>query len=269
MPAGEAIGARVVRGPSFPLLRAAGLEAGYARGQAAISGLEFAVAGGESMAVLGPKGGGKTTLFRAVLGELAYTTGELEVTGEVAYVPQGERSRLDFPVSAFDVALMGTYGRLPWYRPIGRAERRSAAEALERVGLTDGVTTPWGELSGGQRQRVLIARAIAQQAGVVLLDEPLAGVDQPSEQRVLQILGELRGEGRAVVVSTHDVELAASFDRVLCINARQIAFGAPAEVLDAEVLREVYGAEIVLLPGGEQAIVQGHGHGSDDHGERR
>lgn len=245
---------------SRPLLRTAGLEAGYARGRAAISEVEFALGAGQSLAVLGPNGGGKTTLFRALLGELPYSRGELDLRGTVAYVPQGERSRLDFPVSALDVTLMGTYARLPWYRPLGAGERRAAERALERVGLSDRAGTRWGRLSGGQRQRVLIARAIAQGADVVLLDEPLAGVDRPAERRIRGIFDELRTDGRAVVVSTHDVELAHEFDRVLCLNGAQIAFGAPSETLGADVLRAVYGAELIALPEGDRAIVLGHGH---------
>ncbi|UJA19940.1 metal ABC transporter ATP-binding protein [Thermoleophilia bacterium SCSIO 60948] len=237
---------------------ASGVGAGYARGRPVIKGLDFTVPAGSSLAILGPNGGGKTTLFRALLGELPEVSGRLEVQRPVAYVPQGERSRLDFPLRALDVALMGTYASVPWYRPIGRREREVAREALARVGMEAEARTSWGALSGGQRQRVLIARALAQRAGVILLDEPLSGVDRPSAERIEALLGELRDEGAAVLVSTHDVELAAGYDRVLCLNREQVAFGEPASVMTAPTLERLYGAEIVVLPSGETARVSGH-----------
>lgn len=237
---------------------ARGLAAGYARGRPTISGLDFDVPAGSSLAILGPNGGGKTTLFRALLGELPELSGELEVARPLGYVPQGERSRLDFPLSALDVATMGTYARVPWYRPLGGRERGVAREALARVGMGHEAEASWGSLSGGQRQRVLIARALAQQARVLLLDEPLSGVDRPSAERIEALLGELRDAGAAVLVSTHDVELAAGYDRVLCLNREQIAFGAPASVMTAPTLERLYGAEIVVLLSGETALVSGH-----------
>ena len=191
-----------------PAVRVAHLDAGYLPGSAAIGGLEFEIEPGRTVAVLGPNGGGKTTLFRALLGEAPWRTGTVEVNGSVAYVPQTERARLDFPASALDVVVMGTYSRLPWYRRIGAAERADASEALARVGLEAEAGVPFGRLSGGQRQRVLIARALAQGAAVILLDEPLSGVDHPSSERILAILGSLRDEGRSILLSTHDIDQA-------------------------------------------------------------
>lgn len=242
-----------------PAIEVRGLGGGYG-GAAVISGLDFSVPASTMVAVLGPNGGGKTTLLRALLGELPRRSGSVELAGTPAYVPQTERYRLDFPVSALDVALMGTYAGSPWYRPLGRLQRERAHEALERVGLAAQADERFGSLSGGQRQRVLIARALAQDAAVILLDEPLSGVDHPSGERILAILRDLRDEGRALLVTSHDIEQARRFDAVLCVNGRQVFYGSPAG-MTAAVLHATYGGEIVLLESGEEAIVvQHHGH---------
>lgn len=243
------------------LVRARGLAAGYRRDEPAIREVTFTALAGQAVALLGPNGGGKTTLFRALLGELPAQAGEAEIAGRRAYVAQAERSRLDFPVSALDVALMGTYPSTPWYRRTGRRERAIAEAALARVGLADSADTAYGSLSGGQRQRVLIARALAQEPEVMLLDEPLTGVDRRSGERVLAVLDELRAEGRAVLVATHDIHQARRLDRVLCINGRQIAFGSPKEALTEEALQATYGGELVVLDDGTRAVaIQHHAH---------
>jgi ABC-type Mn2+/Zn2+ transport system ATPase subunit len=214
--------------------------------------------------VLGPNGGGKTTLFRALLGELPFRSGEVTLAGRPAYVPQTERARLDFPVSAHDVALMGAYGRTPWYRRVSREDRERAAAALERVGLGDRARARFGALSGGQRQRVLIARALVQDARVLLLDEPLSGVDRVSAARIERVFAELQEEGRALLVATHDVGQARAWPRVLCLNHGQVAFGAPADVLTTDTLRATYGDELVVLDGAGQGVTvshHGHAHG--------
>jgi manganese/iron transport system ATP-binding protein/manganese/zinc/iron transport system ATP- binding protein len=237
------------------------LSGGYVRDEPAITGVTMAAAAGTIVAVLGPNGGGKTTLFRALLGQLPHVMGKIELEGSAAYVPQTERARLDFPVNALDVALMGTYGRVPWYRPVGRAEKAVAREALEQVGLADHAGAAFGSLSGGQRQRVLIARALAQKAQVLLLDEPLSGVDSTSAARVLEVLFDLRNAGRTLLVATHDIHQARAFDTVLCLNHRQVAFGPPGEVLEPAALAETYGGELIVLEDGRSALtIQHHGH---------
>jgi ABC-type Mn2+/Zn2+ transport system ATPase subunit len=242
-------------------IEVAGLSAGYGNGTVALSDVSFAATAGQAVAVLGPNGGGKTTLFRALLGELPAATGSVHVDGTPAYVPQTERSRLDFPVSALDVALMGAYARTPWYRRIAGPDRAVARAALERVGLADRAAMRFGALSGGQRQRVLIARALVQDAGVLLLDEPFAGVDRTSEEAIMRILDELRAEGRVLLIATHDVEQARRWDRVLCLAGAQIAYGAPAETLTNAVLEGTYGEEIVMLDCGHRAVaIQHHSH---------
>ena len=248
------------RDAASPPVSTRDLRGGYVRGQDVLGGISFAVRAGEIAGVLGPNGGGKTTLFRALLGELPYRSGGVEVSGRPAYVPQTERARLDFPVSALDVALMGAYGRTPWYRRVAREDRRRAGEALDRVGLAELAHERFGALSGGQRQRVLIARALVQDAAVLLLDEPLSGVDHASAVRIEAVFAELRAEGRALLVATHDVAQARAWPLVLCLNHRQVAFGPPAEVLTTAVLRETYGAELVVLDGAAEAVTVSHHH---------
>jgi ABC-type Mn2+/Zn2+ transport system ATPase subunit len=243
------------------LLEADGLAAGYG-GPPVLEDVTFDLQASERIGVLGPNGGGKSTLFRALLGELRPSAGGIARRGACSFVPQTERSRLDYPVSALDVALMGTLSRLAWWRPNGRSERRFARRALERVGLEELCEHQFGELSGGQRQRVLVARALVQDAPILLLDEPFSGVDRPSEELLERLLVELAGEGRGVMVATHDVEQASRFDRVLCLNRRQVAFGPPRSTLTRTVLEATYGAAIVTLPGEERAaaILPAHHH---------
>jgi ABC-type Mn2+/Zn2+ transport system ATPase subunit len=244
------------------LVRAQGIAAGYGT-QIVLREVSFSVDRGERIAVLGPNGGGKTTLFRVLAGELAVRAGTLERPSRCGIVPQTERSRLDFPVSALDVATMGAISRLPWWRRPGRAERRRAREALEAVGLAASADATFGDLSGGQRQRVLVARALVQEAELLLLDEPFTGLDTASAGQLEELLAGLAAQRRGLLVATHDVDQAYASDRVLCLNGRQIAFGAPHEVLTREVLEATYGAAIVALPGsGAGSLMPPHHHGA-------
>ena len=229
-----------------PAVAAHGLSLGYGAGPA-LEGVHFEAAAGTTLCVLGPNGGGKTTLFRALIGDLRPLAGEVRVAGRPAYLAQTERTRLDFPVSALDVALMGSLASGRWWLPPRRAERHAALAALERVGLAAQAGTLFGELSGGQRRRAMLARALTQDAAVLLLDEPFAGVDPASAELMTAVFDELRSEGRTLLVSTHDVESARSFDLVLCLNGLQVAFGAPGESLGREVLEATYGSDLVIL----------------------
>jgi len=160
----------------------------------------------------------------------------------------------------YDVVLMGAYARTPAWRRIPRADRDAATATLERVGLAEHARRHFGSLSGGQRQRVLIARALLQDSQVILLDEPLSGVDATSAARIEALFAALRAEGKVLLVATHDVEQARRWDRVVCQHGRQIAFGPPAATLTTDVLRRTYGDELVVLPGGERAIAVEHHH---------
>jgi ABC-type Mn2+/Zn2+ transport system ATPase subunit len=242
---------------------AEGLAAAY-NGAPALEGVSFRASAGQSVCVLGPNGGGKTTLFRVLLGELEPAAGGVELSGRPAYMAQTERTRLDFPVTALDVAIMGTLTHGRWWLPPSRSDRRRAAAALDRVGLAGQAGIRFGELSGGQRQRALLARALVQDAPVLLLDEPLSGVDPASATMIAGVFDELRAEGRTLLVASHDVESARSFDLVLCLNRRQVAFGPPSAALDRATLQQTYGHELIVLEGDRAVTVQHHEHGHED-----
>jgi len=243
------------------LIAADGLAVAYPGGPPVLEGVTATVGRGMRVGVLGPNGGGKTTLLRALLGELRPAAGRLAVHGRCGSVPQTERSRLDFPVSALDVVLMGAITRLTWWRRPGRRERHAALTALEHVGLRERAHDTFGELSGGQRQRVLVARALLQDADVILFDEPFTGLDAPSAARLSALIDELAREGRAVLIATHDVAQTLAWDAVLCLNGRQVAFGPPAATLTPAVLEATYGRALVHVPGSHETYaVIAHRH---------
>lgn len=219
----------------------------YPGAEPTIANLSVELKAGELVILLGPNGGGKTTFLRALTGELAPRSGSFEVEGRVAYLPQHDRSRTDFPVSALDVVLMGTIGGRPLWRRAGRTDRARALAALSQVGLEPLADRTYGELSGGQRRRVLLARTIVGGAPVIALDEPLAGVDPQSALVIRQTLEALRDEGRLVIEASHDIELARSADRVVCLAGRMVAAGAPSDALTDEVLRETYAGELTVI----------------------
>ncbi|HZB47594.1 MAG TPA: metal ABC transporter ATP-binding protein [Mycobacteriales bacterium] len=220
---------------------------------------------GEAVALIGPNGAGKSTLIKGVLGLVPVVSGRIEVLGttpvrarrRVAYVPQADTLDPDFPVTAAQVVLMGRYREVGWIRRPGAADRRIAAEALAAVGLADRAGMRFGTLSGGQRQRVLLARAIAQQPALLLLDEPFNGVDAVSQEALLAALAGLRSRGAAVVVSTHDLALAhLACDEVCLLNRHQVAFGPTGTTLTPELLRTAYGGQALELRGDSVVVAR-------------
>ena len=206
---------------------------------------------GSLSAIVGPNGAGKSTLLRAALGLVPSDGGEALIEGRpapsarrsVAYVPQRDAVDWDFPITVREVVEMGRYGATGWFRRVPRSERAVVDEALERVGMAPYATRQIGELSGGQLQRVFLARALAQQAPVLLMDEPFAGVDARTEAAVLELLRALRAEGRSVVVVHHDLgTVRAWFDWALLLNVRAVASGPVDEVIVPETLSRAYGA---------------------------
>lgn len=242
-----------------------GLRAGYI-GHPVLEGVTFRLPRASMTGVVGPNGAGKSTLIKAMLGLLDGATGDVRVLGgtlrerqnRVAYVPQRSAVDWDFPATVRDVVVMGRYGRMPWWKWPGKAERDAAMQALERVGLADLAGRRISDLSGGQQQRVFLARALAQEAELYLLDEPLAGVDAASEAVIIGLLQALRDQGASVVAVHHDLATAKHyFDHLLLLNRQVIAVGKTAEVFTPEQLQKAYGGRLVTLEGGTQAIVEG------------
>lgn len=224
-----------------------------------LTGVTGTVGAGEALALIGPNGSGKTTLLRGLLGMVRLAAGALRVVGaapgraprgSIGYVPQVADLDPSFPVTVLDVVLMGTYSRLGLLRRPGREERRRCREALEGVGLDDLASRRFGTLSGGQRQRVLVARCIAADPRLILLDEPFNGLDQPNRDSLVSIVRQATADGVGVVVSTHDLALAhLTCARACLLSGRQIAFGPVDEVLTEGLLAQAYGAGSDALTG--------------------
>ena len=211
---------------------------------------------GQLVAVVGPNGAGKSTLIKAVLGLVPRASGNITIYGKsydvnrhmVGYVPQRESVDWDFPVNAMDVVAMGLYRKIGWCLPVSQKHQQVALEELEKVGMTNYARRQISQLSGGQQQRVFLARALAQDARVYLMDEPFAGVDVATERAIVALLKNLKAAGKTCVVVHHDLQtVPAYFDHVILLNMRIVADGPTSEVFTEENLKKTYGGKLTLL----------------------
>jgi manganese/iron transport system ATP-binding protein len=229
----------------------------------ALKDVTFSLPAGNLVAVVGPNGAGKTTLFKIIAGTLRPDSGSVHVYGHgpgghvcIAYVPQRSQVDWSFPVTATEVVMMGRIRKVGLFRWPSKQDWDFVRQALARVGMTELGNRQIGDLSGGQQQRVFLAQALAQEAEVVLLDEPFTGLDMPSQEAIFATLNELRKEGAAIMVATHDLNLAADrFDLVMLLNRRLIAFGKAEEVYTRPHLLEAYGGSVHVIPGENGALV--------------
>jgi manganese/iron transport system ATP-binding protein len=226
-------------------------------GKLALQEISFSLAPGDRVAVVGPNGAGKTTLFRTIAGTMQPSAGEVRIYGHepgghicIAYVPQRSEVDWQFPVTVQDVVMMGRIRKIGLFRWPRRKDWQFVRQAMQSVGVEGLAGQHIAELSGGQQQKVFLAQAIAQEAELVLLDEPLGGLDLPSQEAIFEILDRLKGEGVSVLVATHDLNLAAErFDRVILLNHRLVAMGAPNQVFTQPHLVQAYGGHIHLVEG--------------------
>lgn len=224
----------------------------YSNARLALYNATCTVEPGSITALVGPNGSGKSTLFKAIMGFLQPSQGQVRVGGFpvskaqkrqlMAYVPQSDEVDWNFPVSVFDVVMMGRYGYMNMLRIAGQKDRRKVMESLERVDMTDFRHRQIGELSGGQKKRAFLARALAQEGQVILLDEPFTGVDVKTEKKIVDLLMQLRDEGHTILVSTHDLASVSTFcDRTILLNRTVLASGNTAETFTQENLEMTFG----------------------------
>lgn len=238
-----------------PILEVSHLTVRY-NGYQALEDVSFQLNNGERLAVVGPNGAGKSTLFKVIVGVLPPTSGTISVAGHspgrhicIAYVPQRSQVDWNFPVTVAAAVMMGRFGRIGLLRRPGRHDWHYVRECLEVVGMAELAERQIGELSGGQQQRMFIARALAQEAELMLMDEPLTGLDVPAQEDIFRVLETLRGRGVTVMVATHDLNQAAErFDRVLLLRRRLVGLGLPTEVFTPANLQAAYGGHLHLLP---------------------
>ncbi|MGZ6346948.1 MAG: metal ABC transporter ATP-binding protein, partial [Anaerolineales bacterium] len=227
--------------------------------------ITFNVPQGARLAVVGPNGAGKSTLFKALVGLLPLQKGRILIHGLplghhkdcVAYVPQREEVDWRFPVTVGDVVMMGRFDHQGWLRHPSRADQEIVRKSLAQLDIGNLIDLPIGDLSGGQQQRVFLARALAQEPHILLMDEPFTGVDASTQEVTLKLLDDLSAAEVTAMTSTHDLNLAASrFDLILLLNHRLIAFGKPNEVLVQENLTKAFGPQLLILPDGTLVVDQ-------------
>jgi manganese/zinc/iron transport system ATP- binding protein len=219
-------------------------------------GIDLRVSEGGLIGIIGPNGAGKSTLIKAIMGLLPISSGWVKIFGEsyaknchrVGYVPQRESVDWDFPVNVMDVVLMGRYGRLRLAQRPTKRDREIAHDCLEQVKMAPFAKRQIGNLSGGQQQRVFLARALAQESDLYLMDEPFVGVDAATETAIIDILRELRSRGKTLLVVHHDLATAKEyFDQLILLNMRLVAFGPTAETFTPEILQKTYGGRLTIL----------------------
>lgn len=236
-------------------IRAEGLTVTYRNGHTALRDASFAIPRGTITALIGVNGAGKSTLFKALMGFVPLSEGRIEILGQpvrammkaqaVAYVPQAEEVDWTFPVLVEDVVMMGRYGHMGFLRRARQADHAAVTRALARVNMTDYRHRQIGELSGGQKKRVFLARALAQDAQVILLDEPFTGVDVKTEDQIIALLRDLRAEGRVMLVATHDLGAVPEFcDRVVLVKGTVLAHGPTSEVFTPDNLQAAFGGAL-------------------------
>jgi ABC-type Mn2+/Zn2+ transport system ATPase subunit len=250
--------------------------AGYGD-RTALEHVTAAVEPGSLLAIVGPNGAGKSTLLKLMAGLLRPWSGRIEILGapagrearRVAYVPQAELVDWAFPVTVEDVVMMGRFPRLGPIRRPGRDDRRAVTGALEQVGMSDHRRTQIGRLSGGQRRRVFLARALAAEPDLFLLDEPVTGIDTTTQELLMDLLEAQARRGKTVVATTHDLACVAQrFQQVLAVNRSVVAQGPSDLVLDADVLARAYGGHLLVLEGRTVLLDDAHHHDSAAPGER-
>jgi manganese/iron transport system ATP-binding protein len=244
-------------------------------GTTALDGVSFVIDRPQRVAVVGPNGAGKTTLLKVIAGIYPPSSGRVRVYGYgpvshicIAFVPQRTQVDWRFPVSVADVVMMGRVKKLGPFRWPRRRDWAVVEEALNRVGMADLRQRHIGALSGGQQQRVFLARALAQEAEIVMLDEPLTGLDAPAQAAILTLLDELRRDGVPSLVATHDLSLASEhFERALLLNHRLVAEGPPERVFTPENLQSAYRGSLHVLSGDEGPVVLADTHCEGEEGE--
>jgi manganese/iron transport system ATP-binding protein len=240
-----------------PILDVQNLAIRY-NGRLALEDISFHLHQGERIAVVGPNGAGKSTLFKVIAGVLQPNSGEVNIFGSrprghncIAYIPQRSQVDWNFPVSVADVVMMGRSAKLGLLNWPHKKDWEHVRHALDVVELSDLAGRQIGQLSGGQQQRMFIARALAQEAELMLMDEPLSGLDTPAQEGLLDLLDTLRNQNVTVMVATHDLDQAARhFDRLMLLNRRMIAFDEPQKVLQTSNLLQAYGGRLKMDPHG-------------------
>lgn len=238
-----------------PILRVTGLGLNYETGTA-LEDINFELHTGERLAVVGPNGAGKSTLFKIIAGVIQQTSGEVQVFGDdpdghicIAYLPQRTNVDWNFPVQVKDVVMMGRIGKMGLFRWPRKKDWQVVSEALEIVRLNDLAGRQISALSGGQQQRMFIARALAQEAELMLMDEPFSGLDFTSQEEIYQILDRLHEKRVTLMVALHDLKMASErYDRVMLLNQRLIGLGNPQQVLETSTLLKAYGGQMQVLP---------------------